>query len=131
MKKTNLLNSEISFAIAKMGHTDQLTICDCGLPIAESNHRIDLAVTEGIPPFLDVLDTVLTELEVQKIYLAREIEKESPDLMKAVIKRFPETPVVFIDHEDLKERVKFSKAVIRTGECTSYANIILESGVVF
>lgn len=131
MKKTNLLNSEISFAIAKMGHTDQLTICDCGLPISESNYRIDLAVTEGIPSFLAVLDSVLTELEVQKIYLAREIEKASPELMKAVIKRFPDTPVEFIDHEDLKKQVKLSKAVIRTGECTSFANIILESGVIF
>lgn len=131
MKKTKLLNSEISFTIAKMGHTDQLTICDCGLPISESNHRIDLAITEGIPSFLDVLDTVLTELEVQKIYLAREIKKASPELMKAVIKRFPDTPVEFVDHEDLKKQVKLSKAVVRTGECTSFANIILESGVVF
>ena len=33
MKKGKLLNSEISSVISQMGHTDSLTIGDCGLPI--------------------------------------------------------------------------------------------------
>ena len=47
MKKTKLINSEISYTISKMGHTDSLTIGDCGLPIPEKYKRIDLALKYG------------------------------------------------------------------------------------
>lgn len=42
MKKGKLINSELSSVIAKMGHTDLLTICDSGLPIPKDVQRIDL-----------------------------------------------------------------------------------------
>lgn len=131
MKKTSLLNANISSAVAKMGHTDQLTICDCGLPIPESANRIDLALIKGLPSFLDVLDAVLSELEVQKIILAEEIKEASPQMLDEIMKRFPDATTEFVNHEELKKKVNSSKAVIRTGECTSFANIILESGVTF
>ena len=44
MKKGSLLNKEISSVIAGMGHTDMLTIGDCGLPVPENVRRIDLAL---------------------------------------------------------------------------------------
>ena len=44
MKKSALLNSELSYVIAKMGHTDTLTVGDCGLPIPQETQRIDLAL---------------------------------------------------------------------------------------
>lgn len=33
MKKTGILNAQLSHLIATLGHTDFLTICDAGLPI--------------------------------------------------------------------------------------------------
>ena len=36
-----------------------------------------------------------------------------------------------VSHEEFKLLNKASKAIIRTGECTPYANILLKSGVVF
>ncbi|PIW12307.1 MAG: D-ribose pyranase, partial [Candidatus Infernicultor aquiphilus] len=39
--------------------------------------------------------------------------------------------VKFISHEELKELSKQARAIIRTGECSPYANIILISGVIF
>ena len=36
-----------------------------------------------------------------------------------------------VSHEEFKKLTKESKAVVRTGECSPYANIILKSGVVF
>ena len=44
MKKSALLNSELSYLIAKMGHTDTLKVGDCGLPIPQETQRIDLAL---------------------------------------------------------------------------------------
>jgi len=37
----------------------------------------------------------------------------------------------FVSHSQLKELTKNCKAVIRTGETTPYANIILQSGCIF
>ena len=37
----------------------------------------------------------------------------------------------FVPHTELKEQTKECKAVIRTGETTPYANIILQSGCIF
>ena len=44
MRKTKLINSEVSYIVSKMGHTDSLTIGDCGLPITTKVDRIDLAL---------------------------------------------------------------------------------------
>ena len=39
--------------------------------------------------------------------------------------------LVMVPHDELKRLSAGSKAVIRTGECRAFANVILESGVVF
>ena len=46
MKKTAVLNSHISSAIATLGHYELLTINDAGMPIPNDDRRIDLAVTK-------------------------------------------------------------------------------------
>ncbi len=132
MKRTKLLNSSVSAVVSQMGHTDTLTIGDCGLPIRGEAQRIDLALTHGVPGFLETLDTVLTELCVERIILAEEIRKVSPEMHKAILERFAEkTAVDYVPHEKFKRLTEDSRAVIRTGECTSYANVILVSGVSF
>lgn len=139
MKKGVLLNSEISYAISKLGHGDSIVIGDSGLPIPDSCKRIDLAVSKGIPGFLDVLDAVLAEHRVEEIVLAKETKQISPDIYQGIISRISELEstenykVRFteVTHEDFKIMNKDSKAIIRTGECTPYANILLKSGVVF
>lgn len=132
MRKTTLLNSAVSAVISKMGHTDMLTIGDCGLPIRGEAERIDLALKKGIPTFLETLDTVLSELCVERIILAEEIKTVSPKMHEEILKRFEKTVKVdYVPHEEFKKITEKSKAVVRTGECTSYANIILVSGVTF
>ena len=131
MKKTAVINSDISRVIATMGHFDTLAIGDAGMPVPSDTEKIDLAVSNGIPSFLDVLDNVLHELEVQKIYLADEIKAHNPAMLKAIEERFPNTEIEFIPHSQMKKDLSKAKAFIRTGEMTPYSNIILESGVVF
>lgn len=131
MKKSVLINSEISSVIARMGHTDMLTICDSGLPIPKNVERIDLALKHGIPTFLDTLDTVLEELQVEEIVIASEIESVSSEMYKEIEKRFKNVKITKVAHEDFKVMTKESMAIVRTGEFTPYANIILKSGVVF
>lgn len=132
MRTTNLLNADVSTAISHMGHTDQITIADCGLPIKGSAQRIDLALYRGVPGFLQTLDAVLSELCVERAILADEIRTVSPDMCDAVLAKFGErVHVEFVPHEELKRMSQSSVAVVRTGECTSYANVILQSGVSF
>lgn len=139
MKKGILLNSEISYVISKMGHTNTLTIGDCGLPVPDGVQRIDLAVTKGLPEFMPVLKAVLEELSVEKIILAEEIRDKSPDIHKNILEIINLTEkeenkkidVEYVPHEEFKKTTKSSKAVIRTGEYKPFANIILVSGVTF
>lgn len=131
MKKSAVINSDISRVISKMGHFDLLSIGDVGMPVPFETEKIDLAVTNGVPSFLDVLDNVLEELEVQKIYLAEEIKEANPTILASIEERFANTPIEFIPHSDMKQKLNDTHAFIRTGEMTPYANILLESGVTF
>ena len=63
MRKTSLLNSNISSVISKMGHTDMLAIGDCGLPIPKETERIDLALIKGVPGFIETLKAFLKKFK--------------------------------------------------------------------
>lgn len=131
MRKTKLLNSKIGTVISEMGHTDLLAIGDCGLPIPSNTKRIDLALIKNLPRFIDTLKAVLLEFEIEEAIIATETKEVSPELFLEIQKEIGDTKITFISHEELKAELKNCKAVIRTGEQTPYANIILRSGVVF
>lgn len=131
MKKTTVINSELSSVIAGMGHMDWLSIGDAGMPVPMSTKKIDLALTKEIPSFIEVLANVLSELEVQKIYLADEIKEKNPAQLKSIQTLMPNVKIEFMPHSNLKQHLSKTHAFIRTGEMTPFSNIILESGVTF
>ena len=133
MKKGRLLNPELSRVIAESGHGQTITLADAGLPIAPTTQRIDLALTEGIPGFIDTLKTVLTEMKVEEAIIASALAQVSPDMHERLLEALApyEIPVTEVSHESLKQQADESRAVVRTGEFTPYANVILKSGVVF
>jgi len=131
MKKTGLLNQPLSEVIAGMGHFDTLAIGDAGLPVPPATRRIDLAVSAGVPPFLDVVRAVLGELQVQHAIVAQEMPARSPEIYAALRHLLGDIPVEMITHEAFKAQTASARAVVRTGEFTPYANVILVSGVVF
>lgn len=131
MKKTALLNSDISEVISKMGHTDEIAIGDCGLPIPDETRRIDVALIKDIPGFIQTLKVVLLELQVEEAIIAAETKDINPKVYSEIQECLGNVKITFISHEELKQELKECKAVIRTGEQTPYANIILKSGVVF
>lgn len=131
MKKTGVLNHRISEVIAVMGHGDHLAIGDAGLPIPPGVERIDLAVEPGLPAMLDVSRVVASELQVESIVVASELVERNPGLAGQIADRFPGATVTDIPHEDFKAMLPRCRAVIRTGEVTPYANVILVSGVTF
>lgn len=139
MKKGVLLNSPISSVISRLGHTDKITIADAGLPIPSSVERIDLALTQGIPDFMSVLQTITHEMQVEAVMLAEEIKTINPSLFNEILsylylleqEQKKSIQIIYVSHETFKKQLTENKAVIRTGECTPYANIVLFSGVTF
>jgi D-ribose pyranase len=131
MKKTGILNQPISAVIAGMGHTDMLVIADAGLPIPLEVERIDLALLPGVPGFLQTVAAVQGEMQVEKVIVASETDDKSPHIAEALKAIFPEARFEWVSHAELKQLTHQAVAVIRTGEFTPYANVILVSGVVF
>ena len=132
MKRTALLHAELSRVIATLGHGDMLVLGDAGLPIPDGPLRIDLAVTPGLPALADVLRAVLTEMQVERVVLAREtLAREPGNALPAWCAGQLTVPPELVSHEELKRLTASAKAVVRTGECTPYANVVLCAGVTF
>lgn len=131
MKKTTLLQSDLSYIISTMGHLDTLVIADAGLPIPAETVRIDLALTQGMPGAIQTLKVVLDELKVDRVLLAEEVKDRNPKFLADVKELLPDVPVEFVSHAEFKTRTSLARAVVRTGEFAPYANVILVSGVVF
>ncbi len=133
MKREGILNSEISRVLSYMGHTDRIAIGDCGLPIPDEVERIDLSLTFGEPRFLRVLELVLRDMKVEKIVLAEEIQTQNPAVLHGIeaLLEGQNVEAEYVPHTAFKAATRDCKAVIRTGETTPYANIILQSGCIF
>ncbi|CAM4069386.1 D-ribose pyranase [Bacillus paramobilis] len=131
MKRHGVLNSEIASVLASLGHTDTIVIADCGLPIPDGVKRIDLAVEIGKPSFLDVLQVVADDMAIEKVTLAEEVINNNVEVNKEIELKLIEPAFEYVSHEQFKEHTKKAKAIIRTGEATPYANVILHAGVIF
>lgn len=124
MKKSGLLNPDLNRAIARLGHTDTFVIADCGLPVPTDVPVIDLALVFGIPRFADVLRAILDEIVVEGFTISSETGADVRAL-------FPAGGIEEVSHEELKKRVAQAAFVVRSGETTPYANVIVKCGVPF
>lgn len=131
MKRQGILNSDISRVISYMRHTDTITVGDCGLPVPEHVECIDLAVRLGLPGFIDVLTELQKDLKAEKMVLAEEIKTQNPAVHAQILAIFKGIEVAYVPHSELKQMTADSKAVVRTGEATAYANVILQSACIF
>ena len=133
MIRGKLLNSQIISTLAAMGHTDKITIADAGLPIPNSVKRIDIALEKGLPSFIATLTLISSNMVIEKVIMAEEIKEHNPKILEKVRGIFANQAIeiAFVSHEVFKSLSGANKAIIRTGECTPYANIMLQSGVNF
>lgn len=129
MKKHGILNRDIASVLARLGHTDTIVIADCGLPIPEKVHCIDLSLKQGVPSFLDVLHEVLEDMEVEEATFAEEMTTKNTALYSHI--KTIDIPLKILTHENFKKHTKNAKVIIRTGENKPYSNIILRAGVIF
>jgi D-ribose pyranase len=131
MKKSGVLHAGLAEMIARMGHGDLLVIGDAGLPVPPGVPCIDLAVRCGLPPMLEVTRAVAEELQVEEIVVADELLAQDENVPAALRDLFPGARFRHISHRELKRLSERARAVVRTGECTPYCNVVLVSGVTF
>ena len=140
MKKTKLLNAALSHLVAQLGHNDMIVVGDAGLPVPPGVPCIDLAVMRGLPRIDLVLEALESEMQVERMVLATETLAATDGQMPAWLPgclaawlpaAWRDLPVEAVSHEDFKQRNARARAVIRTGECTPYANVMLVAGVAF
>lgn len=131
MKKLGMLNSHISKILADLGHTDIIVVADVGLPIPEGVPKIDLALKLGVPSFEEVVDSIVEDMEIEKVIIAEEIKTDNKETLQYINRKFSDCLIESMTHEQFKSLTQKAKAVIRTGEAKPFANCILQSGVHF
>jgi len=131
MKKSGIVNPQLLSAIGELGHMDLICVADAGLPIPESVTRIDLTLVLGSPPIDQVLRALEAECVFEKKIFAQEASQRNSAFVADLDYIWPDLESEAISHEDLKRLLLKCRFVIRTGEVTPFANVILQSGVPF
>ena len=126
--KEKLLNSNLKYLLARMGHRDLLAVTDACYNIPSSVETVDLALSQDIPTIKQTLEAVLTEAVVEKVFLAEEIKTQAPEILSEYERMFKGIPIEFMPHTpDFDNMVAISKGAIRTGQ--SEGNIIWRSSL--
>ncbi len=131
MKRGGILHGELSHVVAQLGHTDLLAVADAGLPIPDGVRRVDLALVPGVPGFLQTVRALLGEIVVERAVIAQEMASRNPDLHRELREALNGVVLEEVPHEEVKRRAAGARAVVRTGEWTPYANVLLQCGVAF
>ena len=131
MKRNGIINSEISKVLSYMRHTDLICISDLGLPCPNNIKTIDLSIKLGSPSFIDVLSEIIKDIKIERITLAEEIKNNNEEVYNKILSMFENISIEYVSHNNFKQKTSDCKAIIRTGEDTPYANIILQSACIF
>ncbi|MCC5972988.1 MAG: D-ribose pyranase [Rubellimicrobium sp.] len=130
MKRGRLLNSDLSHAIASMGHGDLMIVCDAGFPIPSDAWRIDLAIQPDLPDLRTVLSLIAEDYVAEKVAYADALPEHNPVLLEMVRALFDEADHEMIPHATiLSEMAAKAKVIVRTGAFDPWGNILLYSGV--
>lgn len=131
MRIDGILNAQLSRVLSELRHTDTLVVSDSGLPVpVDGPEVVDLAVVYGLPAFEPVLSAIVGEIVIEGAFASEQVTQANPaawEVMRAKLG----VEVELIPHEELKAAVFDARAVVRTGEATPYANVVLRCGVPF
>ncbi|MFH9940067.1 D-ribose pyranase [Streptomyces murinus] len=126
MKKSGILNRHLAGALAELGHGDEVLVCDAGMPIPSGPRVVDLAFRAGVPSFAEVFTGLVDELVLEGATVAEELRGGHLDLVERQFANLD-----FVPHERLKELSAGARLIVRTGEASPYANVLLRCGVFF
>ena len=82
MQEIGFLNSDIADALSRLGHMDELIVCDAGFPIPLGVRTIDISLKVNQPTVAEVLIEILKYFSVEKIVLAQETAGAQPHAVR-------------------------------------------------
>lgn len=130
MKRNGILNLGLSQAIASMGHTDLMIVCDAGFPIPPEVQRVDLAIVQDVPDLATVLNAIAGDFIAEKVVYAAEMGDNNPRLREKVHAIFKDADFGTLPHEEiLGSMARKAKVIVRTGAFDPWGNILLYAGV--
>ena len=128
MLKTGILNPQLLSLLARVRHTNMLVIADRGFPYWPMIETVDLSLVDDIPTVLQVFDAVRDNCDVGQVFMAQEFLAENTS---AVVDAFSTAlkgiPVTYEPHTVFKTKIPQAIGLIRTGDTTQYANMIIVS----
>ncbi len=123
-----ILNPHVNSLLARIRHTNTLVIADRGFPFWPEIETVDLSLVDGVPTVPQVLEAVLANWKAGRVFMAEEFCAVNDDAtQKRFLSALQGTPRTLEPHVQFKLRVPHAIGLIRTGETTQYANMILES----
>lgn len=128
MLKTGILNPRVLDLLARIRHTNTLVIADRGFPFWPQIETVDLSLVDDVPTVGQVLQAVRAQAVIGKAWMAKEFLRVNDRRTQArFLTLLKGAGVKFEPHAELKKRVPGAIGLIRTGDTTPYANVILES----
>ncbi len=129
MLKSGILNPKINSLLSLVRHTNTLVIADRGFPNWKEVETVDISLVDDIPRVLDVLAAICSNFSVARAFMAEECnEAVGPETIQQFKSMLAGVALEFEPHINLKKRVPHAIGIIRTGDTTQYANLVLESG---
>jgi D-ribose pyranase len=123
-----ILNPQILSLIARVRHTNTLVIADRGFPYWPMIETVDISLVDDVPTVLEVFEALKANFVIGQIYMAEEfIANNSLELQQRYTNSRGEIPIKYEPHIELKLRVPQAIGLIRTGDSTQFANMILVS----
>jgi D-ribose pyranase len=109
-------------------HTNTLVIADRGFPFWPQIEIVDISLVDDLSRVLDVLRAIRANYNIGNAFMAEEFRaSNSPSTNQEFELALDGIPLVFEPHIEFKKRVPKAIGLIRTGDTTPYANMILES----
>jgi D-ribose pyranase len=128
MLKTGILNPQINSLLSRVRHTNTLILADRGFPFWPMIETVDISLVDDVPTVLAVLRAIRPNFHIGKAWMAQEFLKQNNAKTRAVFAgALRGIELIHEPHIDFKKRVPHGIGLIRTGDTTQYANIILES----
>jgi len=129
MLKTGILNPHVLSLLARVRHTNTLVIADRGFPSWPGLEMVDLALVDGVPTVLQVLNAIRAQHVVAQAFMAEEFVRANDAVTRrAFAAALRGVAVTREPHVDFKKRVPGAIGLIRTGDTVQYANMIVVSG---
>jgi D-ribose pyranase len=124
-----ILNPQINSLLARVRHTNMLVIADRGFPFWPMIETVDISLIDDVPTVLQVFQAIRSNFEISEVIMAQEFTKaNTPDVTKALATAIGQIPLQYEAHVDFKKHVPDAIGLIRTGDTTQYANMIIVSG---